>query len=77
VIVQLLGAAGETGAIALRIQPDLHDDRECLAELKVADGEPGWDELLELFHTVQEQVRGWGKILETIQAMIRSDEPIG
>lgn len=63
--------------IELRIQPDLNDDREYLGELRVAPGEPGWDELRELFQAAQEKARGWGKILETIEAMIRSDEPIG
>jgi len=77
VIVQLYGAPGAPGVPELRIQPNVTDDRECLAELRLAEGEPGWEELLELFHAAQEQARGWGKILETIEAMIRSDEPIG
>jgi hypothetical protein len=77
VIVQLFGVAGAPGVLSLRIQPNLNDDREYLAELRVAEGEPGWEELLDLFHAAQEQARGWGKILETIEAMIRSDNPIG
>lgn len=77
VILQHYGAPGAPGVLSLRVQPDVNDDRECLAELRLAEGESGWDELLELFQTAQERARGWGKILETIEALIRSDEPIG
>jgi hypothetical protein len=63
--------------VAFRIQPDLNDDEDCLAEWSAAEGDPDWPVLRELFQAAQQRARGWENIFRTIQQLLDSDAPIG
>jgi hypothetical protein len=76
-VVQLARPAGGPERVTFRIQPDLADDEDSLAEWTVAEGEPDWPALRELFQAAQQQARGWENIFRTIQNLLESDGPIG
>ena len=72
---RIIWAEGEPATYVLRVQPDLTDDREFLAEWRPAAAEANL--LEQLFGEAQERARGWERVLQTIEEMVAGEGAIG
>jgi hypothetical protein len=76
-VVQLTRPTNGVERVSFRIQPDLNDNEDALAESSAAEGEPDWPVLRELFQAAQQKARGWENIFRTIEQLLDSDAVIG
>jgi hypothetical protein len=49
----------------------------CVAVWRVADGEPDWELVRELFLEAQRSVTKWDQALASIEGAVRSEGPVG